>query len=176
MRWDPSKKKMKSWRAITVLKYVLQPVEQTPSQSRKAAPRHHKRRKDVQLAEWPSPLSGDTSALIFGWLVRIVAGSWRSTVDWFVWEKNTILAENLRSFTISHSQTNISLFGRPYRIVDYLLLAGLVWEKNTVPDWKFTIVYEQANRLSVSIIPKIWKATTAKNWLHDQDVSAFFIH
>jgi len=40
-----------------------------------------------------------------------------------------------------------SLFGRPYRIVDYLLLAGLVWEKNTVPGWKFTIVYEQANRL-----------------------------
>ena len=42
-----------------------------------------------------------------------------------------------------------SLFGRPYRIVDYLLLAGLVWEKNTVPSWKFTIVYEQANRLLV---------------------------
>ena len=42
----------------------------------------------------------------------------------------------------------ISLFGRPYRIVDYLLLAGLVWEKNTIPGWKFTIVYEQANRLS----------------------------
>ena len=39
------------------------------------------------------------------------------------------------------------LFGRPYRIVDYLLLAGLVWEKNTIPDWKFTIVYE-ANRLN----------------------------
>ena len=38
-----------------------------------------------------------------------------------------------------------SLFGRPYRIVDYLLLADLVWEKNTVPDWKFTIVYEQAD-------------------------------
>ena len=32
--------------------------------------------------------------------------------------------------------------------MDYLLLAGLVWEKNTVPDWKFTIVYEQANMLS----------------------------
>ena len=44
----------------------------------------------------------------------------------------------------------ISLLGRPYRIVDYLLLAGLVWEKNTVPGWKFTIVYEQANRLIVS--------------------------
>jgi len=41
-----------------------------------------------------------------------------------------------------------SLFGRPYRIVDYLLLAGLVWEKNTVSGWKFTIVYEQANRRS----------------------------
>ena len=41
-----------------------------------------------------------------------------------------------------------SLFGRPYRIVDYLLLAGLVREKNTVPGWKFTIVYEQANRLT----------------------------
>jgi len=25
-----------------------------------------------------------------------------------------------------------SLFGRPYRIVDYLLLADLVWEKNTI--------------------------------------------
>jgi len=44
-----------------------------------------------------------------------------------------------------------SLFGRPYRIVDYLLLAGLVWEKNTVPGWKFTIVYEQANRLLILI-------------------------
>ena len=44
-------------------------------------------------------------------------------------------------------QKAFSLIGRPYRIVDYLLLAGLVWEKNTVPGWKFTIVYEQANRL-----------------------------
>ena len=42
-----------------------------------------------------------------------------------------------------------SLFGRPYRIVDYLLLAGLVREKNIVPGWKFTIVYEQANRLLI---------------------------
>ena len=31
--------------------------------------------------------------------------------------------------------------------MDYLLLAGFVLEKNTVPDWKFTIVYEQTNRL-----------------------------
>jgi len=43
---------------------------------------------------------------MFGWLVRIVAGSWRNTADWFVWEKNTVSAENLRSFTISHGQTN----------------------------------------------------------------------
>ena len=43
-----------------------------------------------------------------------------------------------------------NLFGRPYRIVDYLLLAGLVWEKNTVSGWKFTIVYEQANRLTIT--------------------------
>ena len=35
--------------------------------------------------------------------------------------------------------------------LDYLLLAGLVWEKNTVPGWKFTIVYEQANRLIFSV-------------------------
>ena len=49
----------------------------------------------------------------------------------------------------------VSLFGRPYRIVDYLLLAGLVWEKNTVPDWKFTIVYEQANRPCV-----VWHVET----------------
>ena len=36
----------------------------------------------------------------------------------------------------------------------YLLLAGLVWEKNTVPDWKFTIVYEQANRLKRPVSKK----------------------
>ena len=35
--------------------------------------------------------------------------------------------------------------------MDYLLLAGLMREKNTVPGWKFTIVYEQANRLVVRI-------------------------
>ena len=34
--------------------------------------------------------------------------------------------------------------------MDYLLLAGLVWEKNTVLGWKFTIVYEQANMLMAS--------------------------
>jgi len=50
--------------------------------------------------------------------------------------------------SLSHLQlVFISLFGRPYRIVDYLLLVGLVREKNTVSGWKFTIVYEQANRL-----------------------------
>ena len=43
---------------------------------------------------------------LFGWLVRFVAGSWRSTAGWFVWEKNTVPAENLLSFTTSHSQTN----------------------------------------------------------------------
>ena len=43
---------------------------------------------------------------LFGWLVRYVAGSWRSTAGWFVWEKNTVSAKNLRSFTTSHSQTN----------------------------------------------------------------------
>ena len=42
------------------------------------------------------------------------------------------------------------MFGRPYRIVDYLLLADLVGEKNTVSGWKFTIVYEQANRLLIA--------------------------
>ena len=31
---------------------------------------------------------------LFGWLVRFVAGSWRSTADWFVWEKNTVLTRN----------------------------------------------------------------------------------
>ena len=36
-----------------------------------------------------------------------------------------------------------SLFGRPYRIVDYLLLADLMWEKNIIPDWKFTINYDK---------------------------------
>ena len=41
---------------------------------------------------------------------------------------------------------NCSMFGRPYRIMDYLLLTGLVWEKNTIPGWKFTIVYKKANR------------------------------
>ena len=43
---------------------------------------------------------------LFGWLVRFVAGLWRSTAGWFVWEKNTVPAENLRSFMTSHSQTN----------------------------------------------------------------------
>ena len=43
---------------------------------------------------------------MFGWLVRFVAGSWRSIAGWFVWEKNTVPAGNLRSFTTSHSQTN----------------------------------------------------------------------
>ena len=43
--------------------------------------------------------------------------------------------------------TCVILFSLPYRIVDYLLLAGLVWEKNTISGWKFTIVYEQSNRL-----------------------------
>jgi len=43
---------------------------------------------------------------LFGWLVRFVAGSWRSTADWFVWEENTVSAGNLRSFTTSHIQTN----------------------------------------------------------------------
>ena len=33
-----------------------------------------------------------------------------------------------------------SLFGRPYHIVDYLLLAVLIWEKNTA------MIYEQANK------------------------------
>jgi len=27
---------------------------------------------------------------LFGWLVRFVAGSWRSTADWFMWEKNIV--------------------------------------------------------------------------------------
>ena len=48
----------------------------------------------------------ELDACMFGWLVRFVAGSWRSTVGWFVWEKNTVPTENLRSFTTSHSQTN----------------------------------------------------------------------
>jgi len=47
---------------------------------------------------------------LFGWLVRFVAGSWRSTASWFVWEKNNVLTKNLRSFMISQSQTN-----RPYK-------------------------------------------------------------
>ena len=48
---------------------------------------------------------------LFGWLVRLVAGSWKSTAGWFVWEKNIIPAENLRSFMTSHSQTNSLLLG-----------------------------------------------------------------
>ena len=40
-----------------------------------------------------------------GWLVRFLAGSWRNTAGWFVWEKNTIPTKNLRLFRISHSQT-----------------------------------------------------------------------
>ena len=43
--------------------------------------------------------------------------------------------------------SSCSLFGRPHCIVDYLLLTGLVREKNTVPSWKFTIISEQVNRL-----------------------------
>ena len=43
---------------------------------------------------------------LFGWLVRIVAGSWRSTAGWFVWEKNIVSAGNLWSFTTNHSQMN----------------------------------------------------------------------
>jgi len=35
-----------------------------------------------------------------------LVGSWRSTAVWFVWEKNTVPAENLRSFTTRHGQTN----------------------------------------------------------------------
>jgi len=31
--------------------------------------------------------------------------------------------------------------------MDYLLLAGLMWEKNTILDWKFMTIYKQANRL-----------------------------
>ena len=50
--------------------------------------------------------SGGDNCSLFGWLVRIVVGSWRSTAGWFVWEKNTVSTENLRSFTTSHSQTN----------------------------------------------------------------------
>ena len=42
---------------------------------------------------------------LFGWLVRIVAGSWRSTTDWSVWEKNTVPTKNLWSFMTSHSKT-----------------------------------------------------------------------
>ena len=34
-----------------------------------------------------------------------LAGSRRNTVGWFVWEKNTVPAENVRSFMTSHSQT-----------------------------------------------------------------------
>ena len=43
---------------------------------------------------------------LFGWLVRFVAGSWRNSVGWFVWEKNIIQTKNLWSFTTNHSQTN----------------------------------------------------------------------
>jgi len=43
---------------------------------------------------------------LFSWLVWFVAGSWRNTTGWFVWKKNTISIENLRSFPISHSLTN----------------------------------------------------------------------
>ena len=49
---------------------------------------------------------------------------------------------------------SVSLFGRSYRIMNYLLLAGLVWEKNTIVDWKFTIAYEQTNRLLISFFDK----------------------
>ena len=52
----------------------------------------------------------------FGWLVRFVAGSWRSTAGWFVWEKNTILTENLRLFTTSHSQMNMYKRHQMYRL------------------------------------------------------------
>ena len=38
---------------------------------------------------------------LFGWLVHIVAGSWRSTVGWFVWEKNTVSTKK-GNFTISY--------------------------------------------------------------------------
>ena len=68
---------------------------------------------------WPSPAlalmyrhyygwssSARSSFSMFGWLVRIVAGSWRNTADWFVWEENIILAENLWSYMTSTSQTN----------------------------------------------------------------------
>jgi len=64
----------------------------------------------------------------------------------------TIMSLDSTRFAISKMKSSVrllSLFGRPYRIVDYLLLPGLVWEKNIVAGWKFTIVYEQANRLIV---------------------------
>ena len=57
---------------------------------------------------WTSPGAGGVSRTrsLFGWPIRFVVGSWRNIVDWFIWEKNIILAENLWSFTTSHSQTN----------------------------------------------------------------------
>ena len=65
---------------------------------------------------------------LFGWLVRFVAGSWRSTAGWFVWEKNTILTENLRSFTTSHSQTNrLNFFQTPRNMSFRSTLWGAPW-------------------------------------------------
>ena len=46
--------------------------------------------------------------LLFGWL--------GSTAGWSVWEKNTVPAGNLRSFTTSHSQTNRLITLLPYRL------------------------------------------------------------
>ena len=60
-------------------------------------------------------VSRELASSLFGWLIRIVAGSWRSTAGWFVWEKNIVLAGNLRSFTTSHGQTN------------RLIIAGKIW-------------------------------------------------
>ena len=64
---------------------------------------------------------------LFGWLVHIVAGSWRSTTCWFVWEKNTVPTENLRSFMTSHSQMNMLLlasrfssFSRQLQVVPHI--------------------------------------------------------
>ena len=62
---------------------------------------------------------------LFDWLIRIVAGSWRCTAGSFVWEKNTVPAENLRSFTTSHSQTN-RLILHPSLNTRYQLLGEII--------------------------------------------------
>ena len=62
---------------------------------------------------------------LLGWLVRIVVSLWRSTVGWFVWKKNIVSARNLRSFTISHSQTNRHIDSFAFNFSKYKVLCIL---------------------------------------------------